>query len=82
MAKHFDTYARWFRHGATTYDDKIGATRLHWLVVVATVLLVIMGTHQLPGGGVAAAPAIPAVSSSLAPQAAAMSRRESVSSEG
>jgi hypothetical protein len=37
--------------------------------------------HQLPEGGMAASPEIPAISSSLAPQAAAISKRDSVSSE-
>lgn len=62
--KHHDTHTSGVRPSATTTEDKIGAQVLADMVADASSLTGSGGTHRLPGGGMAAAPEILAVSSS------------------
>jgi hypothetical protein len=66
---------------ASTNTDKIETTRLHRLAAGALVHVDDGGEHQAPVGDAVAPPEITTASSSVHPHAAAMSRRDSVSSE-
>jgi hypothetical protein len=66
---------------ASTNTNKIEATRLHTLAAGALAHVVDGRKHQAPVGGAVAPSEITTASSSVAPQDAAMSRRDSVSSE-
>jgi hypothetical protein len=80
--KHLVTKAKGVEPSATTGVDKTETTQLQVPVVGALLMFISQRIHHWPGDGEAVSPWILAISSSLAPQAAAISERDSSSLDG